>query len=74
MASTQTQTAVRPATGTYTIDPSHSGVTFTGRHLMISKVRGRFAVNAGTVVIAEDPEPVLRRSDGQRRSPSRAAM
>ena len=55
MTSTQTQTAVRPATGTYVIDPGHSGVTFTGRHLMISKVRGKFGVNGGTVTIAEDP-------------------
>jgi polyisoprenoid-binding protein YceI len=55
MATTQTQAAVRPATGTYVIDPSHSGVTFTGRHMMISKVRGRFGVNGGTLTIAEDP-------------------
>ena len=55
MASTQTQTAVRPATGTYLVDPTHSGVTFTGRHLMISKVRGRFGVTGGTVTIAADP-------------------
>ena len=55
MTTTQTQAAVRPATGTYLIDPTHSGVTFTGRHLMISKVRGRFGVDGGTVTIAEDP-------------------
>ena len=45
MTSTQTSTTVRPETGTYVIDPGHSGVTFTGRHLMVSKVRGRFGVN-----------------------------
>jgi polyisoprenoid-binding protein YceI len=53
---TQTQTAVRPAPGTYIIDPGHSGVSFTGRHLMISKVRGKFAVTEGRIVIGEDPE------------------
>ena len=42
MTTTQTQTAVRPATGTYLIDPTHSDVTFTARHLMVTKVRGRF--------------------------------
>jgi polyisoprenoid-binding protein YceI len=56
MASTETKTAVRPATGTYVIDPGHSGVSFTGRHLMISKVRGRFAVDEGTLVIADDTQ------------------
>ena len=56
MASTDTKNAVRPATGTYTIDPGHSGVSFTGRHLMISKVRGKFAVDSGSLVIADDPE------------------
>ena len=55
MTSTQTSTTVRPETGTYVIDPGHSGVTFTGRHMMVSKVRGRFGVNAGTLTIAEDP-------------------
>jgi polyisoprenoid-binding protein YceI len=29
-------------TGTWTLDPSHSAVTFSIRHLGISKVRGRF--------------------------------
>lgn len=36
--------------GTWQIDPAHSGVEFTVTHLMISKVRGRFADIAGTVV------------------------
>lgn len=40
-------------TGTWNIDPAHSEVTFTVRHLM-SKVRGSFTEFAGTVQIAED--------------------
>jgi polyisoprenoid-binding protein YceI len=57
MATTDiTTTAVRPAAGTYTIDPGHSGVSFTGRHLMVSKVRGKFAAESGSVIIADDPE------------------
>jgi polyisoprenoid-binding protein YceI len=55
MATTEVPTTVRPAGGTYTIDPGHSGVSFTGRHLMVSKVRGKFAVDRGTVTIADDP-------------------
>ncbi|MGH8978537.1 MAG: YceI family protein [Acidimicrobiia bacterium] len=56
MASTQTQThtSPRPLAGTYAIDPGHSGVAFTGRHLMVSKVRGKFAVTGGTIVVADD--------------------
>ena len=44
-----------PAAGTYQLDPSHSSVSFSVRHLMVSKTKGRFADFAGTVVIAEDP-------------------
>jgi polyisoprenoid-binding protein YceI len=41
--------------GTWTIDPSHSEVGFTVRHLMVSKVRGRFSGFEGQIVTAEDP-------------------
>lgn len=41
--------------GTWTIDPSHSEVSFTIRHLMVSKVRGRFTAFDGQVVTAADP-------------------
>jgi polyisoprenoid-binding protein YceI len=44
-----------PAPGTYELDPSHSSVSFSVRHLMVSKTKGRFADFAGTVTIAEDP-------------------
>jgi polyisoprenoid-binding protein YceI len=42
-------------TGTWTIDPSHSEVSFTVRHLMVAKVRGTFEKFEGTLTIAEDP-------------------
>ncbi|GAA2448399.1 YceI family protein [Actinomadura vinacea] len=41
--------------GTWTIDPLHSTVGFTIRHLMVSKVRGRFGTFEGTVVTGADP-------------------
>jgi polyisoprenoid-binding protein YceI len=44
-----------PAPGIYALDVSHSHVGFAIRHLMVSKVRGRFAQFSGTVTIAEDP-------------------
>ncbi|GAA4664796.1 YceI family protein [Gordonia humi] len=43
--------------GTWTIDPVHSQVGFTVRHLMVSKVRGTFGGFAGTIEIAEDGAP-----------------
>jgi polyisoprenoid-binding protein YceI len=39
--------------GTWTIDPTHSDVTFTVRHLM-SKVRGQFTSFEGELTIAEN--------------------
>jgi polyisoprenoid-binding protein YceI len=36
-------------TTTWNIDPAHSGITFSVRHLVISKVRGRFAKYTGTI-------------------------
>jgi len=42
-------------TGVWSIDPAHSDVSFTIRHMMVSKVRGRFGVFSGTVVTAENP-------------------
>lgn len=42
--------------GTYTIDPTHTEISFSVRHLAISKVRGHFQTFAGTVEIAEQIE------------------
>ena len=41
--------------GTYTIDPGHSDVAFTVRHLMVSKVRGHFTRFQGQLTLAPDP-------------------
>ncbi|MFF8026154.1 YceI family protein [Streptomyces sp. NPDC007896] len=42
-------------TGAWAIDPSHSDISFTIRHLGVSKVRGRFDSFEGEIVTAEDP-------------------
>jgi len=42
------------AAGTWAIDPSHSEISFSVRHLMVSKVRGHFTKFSGNLVIAED--------------------
>ncbi|HEX6367948.1 MAG TPA: YceI family protein [Longimicrobium sp.] len=44
-------------TSTWTIDPAHTGVEFSLKHLMISTVRGRFGAVSGTIVLDEaNPE------------------
>ncbi|MDQ2670247.1 MAG: YceI family protein [Gemmatimonadota bacterium] len=42
-------------TGTWVLDPSHSEVTFSVRHMMISKVRGTFGMKSATIVAPENP-------------------
>ena len=42
-------------TGTWTIDPVHSEVSFVVRHMMVSKVRGRFDKFEGAIETAPDP-------------------
>ena len=41
--------------GTWVLDPSHSEVTFSVRHMMISKVRGTFGVKSATLIAPENP-------------------
>jgi polyisoprenoid-binding protein YceI len=41
--------------GTWDIDPVHSEVGFSVRHMAVSKVRGRFDKFEGVVVTGEDP-------------------
>ncbi|GAA1126747.1 YceI family protein [Microbacterium natoriense] len=41
--------------GTWVLDPAHSEVTFSVRHMMISKVRGTFGIKSATLVAPENP-------------------
>ncbi|MGZ4664943.1 MAG: YceI family protein [Frankiaceae bacterium] len=41
--------------GTWTIDPVHSDLSFTVRHMMVSKVRGAFRTFSGEIVTADNP-------------------
>jgi polyisoprenoid-binding protein YceI len=41
--------------GTWTIDPVHSEVGFSVRHLMVGKVRGKFTSFSGEIVTGESP-------------------
>ncbi|MCU1354207.1 MAG: YceI family protein [Acidimicrobiales bacterium] len=44
-----------PLAGTYVFDPTHSSIEFSVRHMMVARVRGRFATFTGTITIGEDP-------------------
>jgi len=41
--------------GTWAIDPVHSEVGFSVRHMMVSKVRGKFSTFEGTITTAANP-------------------
>jgi len=41
--------------GTWNVDPTHSTIGFVARHLMITKVRGRFTDFSGSLEITPDP-------------------
>jgi polyisoprenoid-binding protein YceI len=45
-----------PAPGRWLIDSSHSDIQVIARHMMISKVRGRFREFSGVIDIGEEPE------------------
>jgi polyisoprenoid-binding protein YceI len=45
-----------PAAGNWSVDQAHSTVEFVARHLMVTKVRGRFSDYDAQITIAERPE------------------
>jgi polyisoprenoid-binding protein YceI len=49
--------ATQLTAGTWAIDPVHSSIAFSVRHLVVSKVRGTFETFSGAVVVAEDGTP-----------------
>jgi polyisoprenoid-binding protein YceI len=52
---TATGTIAPPAPGRWVIDPAHSSIEAIARHMMVSKVRGRFESFSGTVQVGDDP-------------------
>ncbi|MBI3993269.1 MAG: YceI family protein [Candidatus Lambdaproteobacteria bacterium] len=42
------------STSTWNIDTAHSGISFTVRHMVVSKVRGKFADWKGTLTLDEE--------------------
>jgi polyisoprenoid-binding protein YceI len=49
-----TRTAPVIPTGTWTVDPAHSSVVFSVKHMGIANVRGQFTEFAGTLEMQED--------------------
>ena len=56
MTATATAAAPAIAAGTWTIDPTHSEVSFSVRHLMVAKVRGTFTRFSGTITTGDAAE------------------
>ncbi len=48
-------TLTLPTAGTWAIDPAHTTVSFSARHLMAAKVRGTFKTFSGAINIADSP-------------------
>lgn len=44
-----------PVVGLWSLDPTHTTLTFEVRHMMIAKVRGSFGTANGTIEVGEDP-------------------
>lgn len=57
MGTTQQQHTGSPATSTWALDPAHSVVEFSAKHMMITTVKGRFADVKGTITVdARNPD------------------
>jgi polyisoprenoid-binding protein YceI len=50
-------TTTQLGTGVWAIDPVHSTIGFSVRHLMVGKVRGTFETFAGAITVADDGTP-----------------
>ena len=56
MTASTTETAIPGyVAGTWTIDPVHSEIGFSVRHMMVSKVRGKFTNFSGEIVTGDNP-------------------
>jgi len=49
-------TITLPQTGTWTLDPAHTVIGASVRHLMAAKVRGQFKAFSGTISMGDTPE------------------
>ncbi|WNG86277.1 YceI family protein [Mycobacterium sp. ITM-2016-00317] len=54
-----TTTTTALPTGTWAIDPAHSSIAFSVRHLMVSRVRGVFGTFDGAITVDENGVPAV---------------
>lgn len=52
-----------PVPGVWELDAGHTQVGFEGRHLKVSRVRGRFTKFSGRLIVAEIPEESIAELD-----------
>jgi polyisoprenoid-binding protein YceI len=45
--------------GTWAIDPVHSSINFSVRHLMVGRIHGRFDQFSGAITVGEDGAPTV---------------
>jgi polyisoprenoid-binding protein YceI len=50
------KTRTIPEAGAWAIDPAHTAVSVSARHLVVAKVRGSFRTVSGTITIGSRPE------------------
>ncbi len=55
MTTEATSRTKTPIAGRYVLDPAHSSLQISARHLMVSKVTGTFREIEGTLEVGEDP-------------------
>lgn len=65
-----------PVPGTFDLDPAHTRIGFSARHMMVSKVRGQFTDFTGSITIAAEPlastaEAVIKTASIDTRNPDR---
>jgi polyisoprenoid-binding protein YceI len=53
--STASPTLAALTAGVWNVDPSHSTIGFSARHLVIAKVRGRFTDFTGSITVGANP-------------------
>ncbi|HEY5889852.1 MAG TPA: YceI family protein [Acidimicrobiia bacterium] len=59
MTTEATSRTKTPLAGKYVLDPAHSNLQISARHLMVSKVTGTFGEIQGTIEVGENPEESL---------------
>ena len=55
MSTSTSSTSVTLPAGTWSLDPTHTHIGFTVRHMMVAKVRGSFSDYSAEITVGENP-------------------